>query len=138
MASGPRVQSTLRAYVRARAAARSTQRRYAVLATAAGVAGLVFAVSQRLPAPVPSTSTRMTFVAAVPDEVTTDFLPLPHGGVPLSDGQLLRVEVPRTALSAFGLATESPELARGLVLADVIVGEDGVARAVRFVRGAMD
>ena len=102
MASAPHVDAALRAAVRARAAARSTRRRYAVLATAAGLAGLTFVVSQRSPAPVPSTRTRVTVGGAVPDEVTTDFLPLPNGSVPLSDGQLLRIEVPRTALSAFG------------------------------------
>jgi hypothetical protein len=46
------------------------------------------------------------------------------------------MEVPRTALASFGLA--SPDMQSGsssrTVLADVLVGEDGLARAVRFVR----
>jgi hypothetical protein len=69
-------------------------------------------------------------------EVTTAFLPLPYSGVPMSDGQIVRIEVPRAALARFGLLpvdSVSTEIT-GTVLADVIVGEDGLARAVRFVR----
>ena len=135
MASAPHVQTTLRAHVRARAAARSARRRIA-LAAAAGVAGLALVLTYRSPALAPSTSTDTSFVALA--DVATDFLPLPHGSVPMTDGQLIRIEVPRTALSGFGLAPESPELAGTAVLADVLVGEDGVARAVRFVRAAGD
>jgi hypothetical protein len=138
MASGRHVESTLRAYVRARAAARSTRRRYALLATAVALVGLVSVSIQRSPVPIPSTITQVSFRAAVPDEVTTEFFPLVHGNVPLTDGQLVRIEVPRAALSAFGLGSESQALAVGTVLADVIVGEDGLARAVRFVRSATD
>jgi hypothetical protein len=69
-------------------------------------------------------------------EVSTAFLPLPYSGVPMRDGRIVRIVVPRAALGAFGLlpvdavGSEIP----GTVLADVIVGEDGLARAVRFVR----
>jgi hypothetical protein len=69
-------------------------------------------------------------------EVSTAFLPLPYSGVPMRDGQIVRIVVPRAALGSFGLlpvdavGSEIP----GTVLADVIVGEDGLARAVRFVR----
>ncbi|HEV3060712.1 MAG TPA: hypothetical protein VGY48_20880 [Vicinamibacterales bacterium] len=69
-------------------------------------------------------------------EVSTAFLPLPYSGVPMSDGQVVRIEVPRAALATFGLLpvdSVSTEIT-GTVLADVIVGEDGLARAVRFVR----
>jgi hypothetical protein len=69
-------------------------------------------------------------------EVSTAFLPLPYSGVPMSDGQIVRIEVPRAALATFGLLpvdSVSTEIT-GTVLADVIVGEDGLARAVRFVR----
>ena len=136
MTSAPDVQATLRAHVRGRAAARSS-RRQRIVAAAAGVAGLALIVAHDSPRPAPSASIQTTFVALA-DDVTTDFLPLPHGSVPLTDGQLVRLEVPRTALSEFGLAPESPELAEAAVLADVLVGEDGLARAVRFVRAVGD
>jgi hypothetical protein len=135
MATAPRVESTLRAFVRARATARSMRRRYALVATAAGVVGLAFVLSQWVRQPLPSTATQVSFRAAVPDEVTTEFFPLFDASVRVTDGQVVRIEVPRTALSGFGLGSDAQA---GTVLADVIVGEDGLARAVRFVRGATE
>jgi hypothetical protein len=74
-----------------------------------------------------------------PAEVSTAFLPLPYASIPTRDAQVVRIVVPRTALGAFGLlpvdATGSD--VTGTVVADVIVGEDGLARAVRFVRAPL-
>ncbi len=69
-------------------------------------------------------------------DMATEFFPLAFINVPVTGGQLVRLEVPRVALASFGLAPEdSLEGSRpGMVLADVLVGEDGLARAVRFVR----
>jgi hypothetical protein len=70
-------------------------------------------------------------------EVVTPFLPLTYGPVPMTDGRIVRIELPRGSLAAFGLlSTEEASAERGTVLADVIVGEDGLARAVRFVRAS--
>lgn len=68
-------------------------------------------------------------------EVTTDFLPLTDGSNldPLESGQLVRVELPRSALTSFGLPM-NVERANEPVTAEVLLGEDGMARAVRFVR----
>jgi hypothetical protein len=46
------------------------------------------------------------------------------------------MEVPRVALTSFGVTpADSLNGSRpGTVLADVLIGEDGLARAVRFVR----
>jgi hypothetical protein len=44
---------------------------------------------------------------------------------------VLRIEMPRTALAAFGWP--AGDLQPGVVTADVIVGYDGVARAIRLV-----
>jgi RNA polymerase sigma factor (sigma-70 family) len=73
-------------------------------------------------------------------EVTTAFMPLAYSSVPIVDGHVVRMEVPRASLVSFGLLPmDSPDGAKGTssgtVLADVIVGDDGLARAVRFVRG---
>ena len=72
-------------------------------------------------------------------EITTDFLALAYSGVPISGGQIIRLEVPRAALASFGLtppeASDAGQAA-GTVLADVVVGDDGLARAVRFVRSS--
>jgi hypothetical protein len=81
----------------------------------------------------------------------TAFLPLMYSAVPAGDVQVIRLRVPRPALASFGLAPmEAGEAvsravsevandvaadgSTGTVLADVLVGEDGLARAVRFVR----
>src|SRR5262245_47312397 len=74
------------------------------------------------------------------NEYTTDFFPLSYG-----DGQepteseevirvkVIRVQMPRPALIAFGLPV-NVERADVPVKADLLVGEDGLARAIRFVR----
>ncbi|MEO6725759.1 MAG: hypothetical protein ABIU20_07000 [Blastocatellia bacterium] len=68
-------------------------------------------------------------------EVTTDFLPLTHefDSEPLESGQLIRVQMPRTAMASFGLPVNL-ERANAPVKADVLLAEDGSARAIRFVR----
>jgi hypothetical protein len=69
------------------------------------------------------------------EEVTTDFIPLMQGErITQGEGsQLVRVELPRSALERFGLPVNA-ERAGGRVKADVLLGEDGLARAIRFVR----
>lgn len=64
------------------------------------------------------------------EEVTTDYMPV--GFAPLAPGeftQVIRISVPGSELRRFGL----PTLEAGSVQADVLLGEDGIARAVRFV-----
>ncbi|HEX8888552.1 MAG TPA: hypothetical protein VF779_05215 [Pyrinomonadaceae bacterium] len=73
-------------------------------------------------------------VANAREEVTTEFLPLTYGGLSqVDDGQVVRIEVPRSALQSFGLPVNI-ERAGERVKADVLLGHDGVARAIRFVR----
>jgi hypothetical protein len=83
--------------------------------------------------------TRLPSAARV-EEVTTDFLPLLYSSVPASHVQMVRLAVPRAALASFGLMPlESLDRAStDTVMADVLVGDDGLARAVRFVRPAAD
>lgn len=69
-----------------------------------------------------------------PREVYTAFHAVPGGDpfAPFDRGQMVRVQLPRTAMSYFGLPVNP---ARGeLVKADVVLGEDGMARAIRFVQ----
>jgi hypothetical protein len=67
-------------------------------------------------------------------EVATDFLPLPYSHVPMNIGSTVRIEVPAAALASFGLAPPDFRKSDGKVQADVLIGEDGIARAIRFVR----
>ncbi len=51
----------------------------------------------------------------------------------MDGGQVMRVELPRSALMSFGLPMDM-ERAGERIKADVVVGNDGLARAIRFVR----
>jgi hypothetical protein len=51
----------------------------------------------------------------------------------MDGGQVMRVELPRSALMSFGLPMDM-ERATERIKADVLVGNDGLARAIRFVR----
>ncbi|HLM54975.1 MAG TPA: hypothetical protein VK422_02535, partial [Pyrinomonadaceae bacterium] len=68
-------------------------------------------------------------------EVMTEFFPVAQGGGLASGegGHIVRVELPRSALAAYGLPV-NVENAAARVKADVLLGEDGTARAIRFVR----
>lgn len=76
-----------------------------------------------------------TSVVKEAHEVTTGFFPLFYGSVPTAQTHLVRLELPRESLARFGLTfADGIDRASGTVLADVLVGEDGLARAVRFVQ----
>lgn len=65
-------------------------------------------------------------------EVVTDFFPLMDPAPPFERGQLLRVELPASAMQMVGLPVREDRLADP-VQADVLVGEEGLPRAIRFV-----
>jgi hypothetical protein len=69
------------------------------------------------------------------EEALTDYLLLNPGQrfYPLERGQLIRVMVPRSTLGSFGFPV-NPERAMTPVKADLVVGEDGMARAIRFIK----
>jgi hypothetical protein len=68
-------------------------------------------------------------------ELVTEFYPLIEGDDfdAAEVSQVVRVEVPASSLSAAGLSV-SPEISTVPVKADVALGYDGLARAIRFVR----
>jgi len=68
-------------------------------------------------------------------EVATDFFAIPYAPAmtQVDRGQLIRVRVPATSMRSFGLPV-SEERMFDRVRADVLLGEDGIARAIRFVR----
>lgn len=68
-------------------------------------------------------------------EIATDFIPLMNRETfgEMDGGQVMRVELPRSALMSFGLPMDM-ERATEPIKADVVVGSDGLARAIRFVR----
>lgn len=114
----------------------------------------------QVPAPAPSRPTPVLVDAAVqrpvprrtpparnavhrvtpvqPRELVTQFYALTaDAGEPMPGSQLLRVRLPRSAMGSFGLPVDM-DRANAQINADVIVGQDGIARAVRFVHGYSD
>jgi hypothetical protein len=71
----------------------------------------------------------------VSNEIATDFIPLSYmSTASLQDGgQIVRVQLPRSALANFGLPVNMDRY-NERVKADVLFGVDGTARAIRFVQ----
>jgi hypothetical protein len=71
---------------------------------------------------------------AAPTEIATDFVAVadPATWQPGTSGQILRVRLPRTSLASFGLPMNA-DLVEEPVRADVVVSQDGIVRAIRFV-----
>jgi hypothetical protein len=90
------------------------------------------------PAPTVASVTQPTVRKAVhrkrqPREAVTEFFPLMDDALPFERGELLRVSLPASALRSVGLPVNEDRL-EDTVQADVLVGEEGLARAIRFVR----
>jgi len=66
-------------------------------------------------------------------EVVTEFFPLIDSAPPFERGQMLRVQLPAAAMRTVGLPVREDHLADP-IQADVLVGEEGMPRAIRFVR----
>lgn len=68
-------------------------------------------------------------------EVVTRFFPLREGEdlTALENMRVVRVELPGSALAEVGLPI-NPGIINQTVRADVVLGDDGLARAIRFVR----
>ena len=132
----PRQPDMERDKARFRAAAYQSQKKDQVAQARRDAAALLLAVG----VPVRRMLTRPPTIAASAQEVATEFLPLLYSSVPATNMRMVRLAVPRAALASFGLTPlESLDRAStGTVLADVLVGDDGLARAVRFVRPATD
>jgi hypothetical protein len=86
-------------------------------------------------APAPRKAVRRVARAATPKtrEVMTDFFPLMDSAPPFERGQILRVQLPAAAMRTVGLPVREDHLADP-IQADVLVGEEGIPRAIRFVR----
>jgi hypothetical protein len=71
----------------------------------------------------------------VTKEIATDFIPLSYmSAVSLQEGgQIIRVQLPRSALANFGLPVNMDRY-NEKVKADILYGVDGTARAIRFVQ----
>ncbi len=128
------VQARLLSEVRS-IGARRRRRLYTAVAltmVAASVVGILIVSPRSTPPGSPPIAPSVPGVR----EMATTFLPLPGAMAPTAEAFVVRLELPRAALVSFGLGqTEALISSRSAntVLADVLVGEDGLARAVRFV-----
>jgi len=84
---------------------------------------------------VPRSRVNQSQLNPTSSEIMTDFMPVTYGDNlnSIESGRIVRVEMPRSALAQFGLPVNM-ERANERVKADVIIGDDGMARAIRFVR----
>jgi hypothetical protein len=116
--------------------ARPHERRKPV-APAIGITQLVAAAPAPVPvevaaAPAPKPVRLVRPVARQTREVVTEFFPLLDVALPFERGELLRVTVPMATMRRVGLPVNEDRLG-DRVYADVLVGEEGLARAIRFV-----
>jgi hypothetical protein len=74
-------------------------------------------------------------VATNNSDPTEGFISLTQGAeyMPLESGQIVKVEVPRAALLAIGLPVNAQRAGES-IKAELLVGQDGIARAIRFLQ----
>ena len=139
----PRVEARLRSAFRRQTGSenRSSSRRWIPVATwavaFAAMFGLAaFLVRSRQPEAARPPVHRSIELAMLQPEADADgFIPLPSSAGMAADDDdvnLVRVEVPRSAMIALGINV-SADRAEELVEADVMLGSNGMARAVRFL-----
>jgi hypothetical protein len=83
----------------------------------------------------PKSSVKDSGMTSTSGEIATDFMPVSYGDNlnEIDNGRIVRVEMPRSALAQFGLPVNM-DRANERIKADVLIGDDGMARAIRFVR----
>jgi hypothetical protein len=74
------------------------------------------------------------FVVALDEEAETGFYPLPEADAlpPVENAMVVRVQVPVSSLRLMGFPVSAGR-AEGAVQADLLLGQDGLARGVRLV-----
>ncbi len=100
---------------------------------AVAVTALILIMFTPIPEP-PVTASPVSSGTPVVREIVTDFYALDAAaisGVP--DGYVMRVRVPRGTMASFGLPG-AYESAESPIDADIVVSNNGAARAIRFVR----
>jgi anti-sigma factor RsiW len=134
----PRVEANLlrayrERYRRPVPPAREFRQWWAAAATVLLVASALWTGLRPPPARLVAASSRVLPAAAIEEEDTA-FVPLPNAaGSPQDDDvDLVRVELPRSAVTALGMPAGDDSEAES-VEAEVLVGPDGMARAVRFL-----
>jgi hypothetical protein len=126
----------LLAEVHAIAATRRRRATQLALSVAAAVVLAVSVAAWRMLSP--SSDPLPVDAPVVTRELVTEFFPLTYSNVPARGGYVVRMQVPRSALASFGATAFASDTPSADVLADVVIGNDGLARAVRFVQVVND
>jgi hypothetical protein len=96
---------------------------------------------RRIPVPTPgerqkrlASANRRPSTNDAPREFVTPFFPVMQGGelIPLESGQIVRVRMPRSNLIPLGIPLDQGR-ASETIKADVLLSNDGLARAIRLV-----
>lgn len=85
--------------------------------------------------PVARQQVRRRRVKPQATEVATSFYSLPEASsmTPLEYGSVVRVQLPRSAMRVVGLPVNQDRVLER-IQADVLLGQDGLARAIRFIQ----
>ena len=112
---------------------RRSFRRVAWVWTAAAASmAMAFGVGRFVVMDTPAWPTTTIATDRPPDMTGFVAWPGAHALPPLERGELLRIDLPREALPALGLF--APLSTASVVPADIVIGQDGLARAVRLVQ----
>lgn len=87
---------------------------------------------ERAAAPAAKAAHKTRPIPRQPREIVTQFFPLLDAAPPFERGELLRVTVPASTMRKVGLPVNEDRLTDP-VYADVLVGQEGLVRAIRFV-----
>jgi hypothetical protein len=117
-----RLEQLLRSAVRERAAARRGVPRWVAVGLAASLAGILLLTVLQLRGSTPA-----------PAALASDFIPLDRGDLTDADSLLVvRVQLTEAMLAGLGWSAGA-DLDPNSMEAEVVLGHDGVARAIRFV-----
>lgn len=116
----------------------AARRRRTMLLSLSAAAAVLLAVSIPAWRALSSPDQPALDAPVVAHELVTEFFPLTYSNVPARGGYVVRMQVPRSALASFGAAAFAGDTPTQNVLADVVIGNDGLARAVRFVQVVND
>jgi hypothetical protein len=105
------------------------------VATAAGIALLLWVHEKPKPAPAPAVVAALAVAPVAEEDADSSFYPLPEAeALPaVENAMVVRVQLPVSSLRLMGVPV-SEERADASVQADLLLGQDGLARAVRLAQ----
>jgi hypothetical protein len=105
------------------------------IATAAGIALLLWVHEKPKPAPAPAVVAALAVAPVAEEDADSGFYPLPEAeALPaVENAMVVRVQLPVSSLQLMGVPV-SEERADASVQAELLLGQDGLARAVRLAQ----